>query len=65
MANEENKIYQLNELNQSTTYTLLNLVSVLDLKVYEYYIQEYLNRPNNTRATQVTNRHNRRKDVYQ
>ena len=65
MAHEENKMYQLNELNQFTTYTLLNLDSILGLKKYEYHIQEYLNCPNKTRATQATNGQHRHKDFYQ
>ena len=63
MAYEENKMYHLNELNQSTKCTLLNLVSVLGKKSYEHNIQEYLNHPNNTRTTQAINEQYRHIDI--
>ena len=53
MVHEENKMYQLNELNQSTIYTLLNLVS------------QYLNYQKYTHAIQAINRKHHHRDIYQ
>ena len=65
MDHVENNWNQLNELNQSTTYTLLTWVCDFNLKVYENHKQKYSPRSKNTHVTQTTNRQHHHRGVYQ